>query len=526
MGRAGKHMAKDAKAQFGTSPPVRPHVRAHMKFLIDTNVLIPLEPAGGDLAPTMPIAAELLALVSAGQHQVLLHPAYRADLARDADLGRRRRTELLATKYPRLEGAPELPEELELTLGSPPVDSNDWVDNQLLAAVWNDAVDYLVTEDLGLHHKAKRAGLGLRVATIADAAGILRGLFDRVPVAPPWVKHVKAPALRVADSIFTSIAAEYGTGFSEWLRKCRLEGRDCWVIESSSNAYAGICIVKPEQDVFGMSGRILKMCTFKVGDDYRGRHYGELILKAIFDHAVSNNYDGLYVTVFEERHPTLVNLLEDFGFSRVGSTPIGEAALGKRLRPTVVEREGLDPLEFHIRFGPPAILGLTTNTYVIPIVPEFHRSLFPDAEARFNAPLQLSFAMGVADQPFGNSLRKAYLSNARRHRVELGSTLLFYRSHDYHAVTVVGVLEALKASSNPDEIARFVGKRTVYSYDEIAYKCAQGPVLALLLRQDRILDVPIGLDELIDNRAVKSHPQSLVRAKKEGLPWLAQRIGV
>jgi hypothetical protein len=77
----------------------------------------------------------------------------------------------------------------------------------------------------------------------------------------------------------------------------------------------------------------------------------------------------------------------------------------------------------------------------------------------------------------------------------------------------------------PDAIARLVGKRTVYSYNEIAAKTRQSPVLVLMLRQDRILEDPIGLDELIHNGVVGGPPQTIVRAKKEGLAWLAQQIG-
>jgi GNAT superfamily N-acetyltransferase len=519
-------MVVGPRVQFGLAAAPQIHVRPHMKFLIDTNVLIPLEPAGADLAPTMPIAAELLALVSTGHHQVLLHPAYRADLARDTDMPRRTRTEALARKYSQLVGAPTIPPDLQGLLGPTAVHSNDWVDDQLLAAVWADAVDYVVTEDLGLHHKARRLGLDQRVATIAEAAAILRGLFDRVPIPPPAVRHVKAAELRLTDPIFASVRDEYGPGFDPWLRTCRLEGRDCWVIESAELAYAALCIIKQERDEHGLEGRVLKLCTFKVADEHRGRHYGELLLKTVFDHCESNGYDGVYVTVFDDRHPTLVNLLEDFGFARLGATAIGEAVMGKSLRPAEADRASLDPLGFHIRFGPPAIWGLTSETYLIPIIPDFHRALFPDAEGRITRSLQLTLAMGPGDQPYGNSLRKAYLSNARRVNIQSGATLLFYRSHDFHAVTVVGVLEASQMSSDADQIVRFVGKRTVYSYDDIAAMCEQGEVLVLLLRQDRILDVPIGLDELVDNGVTEAHPQSLVRAKEEGLPWLAQRIGV
>lgn len=519
-------MERTAKPRFGVVSPTPSLVRPHMKFLIDTNVLIPLEPAGSDLAPTMPVAAELLALISAGGHQVLLHPAHRADLARDADRDRRLRTEALAKKYAVLEHAPVISVALAAVLGMPEPKGNDWVDNQLLAALQADAVDYVVTEDIGVHHKARRLGLETRVATIAEAAEILRGLFDIVPTPPPAVHHLKAAELAGEDPIFASIRDEYGDGFDAWFRMCRLEGRDCWVIEGPEGGYAAVCIIKTETSAFGLVGRILKLCTFKVSDRHRGRHYGELLLKTAFDHRLENGYDAIYLTVFEERHPTLRNLLEDFGFDRLAETPNGETVVGKSFLPTSTGVRELDALAFHVQYGPPAIKSLGAETYLVPIVPEYHAALFPDAELRLMAALQLSLGIGPRDQPFGNALRKAYLSHALRPNLNPGATLLFYRSHDLRAVTCVGVLEVSQMSSEPDEIARMVGKRTLYSYEDIEWMCRWGKILVLLFRQDRILDEPVTLDELVHNGVVGGPPQTVTRVRKEGLTWLAHRIGV
>jgi hypothetical protein len=55
--------------------------------------------------------------------------------------------------------------------------------------------------------------------------------------------------------------------------------------------------------------------------------------------------------------------------------------------------------------------------------------------------------------------------------------------------------------------------------------CQEGEVLALLFRQDRVLEEPIGLAQLESVGLVKGPPQSIMQAYGEALPWLAQRIG-
>ena len=69
---------------------------------------------------------------------------------------------------------------------------------------------------------------------------------------------------------------------------------------------------------------------------------------------------------------------------------------------------------------------------------------------------------------------------------------------------------------------RFVGKRTVYSFKQIELMCRDAEVLALLFRQDRLLDPSIGLSQLEEEGLVKGPPQSIMRANQAGgwIGWL------
>jgi len=82
-------------------------------------------------------------------------------------------------------------------------------------------------------------------------------------------------------------------------------------------------------------------------------------------------------------------------------------------------------------------------------------------------------------------------------------------------------------STSADEIASAVGRRTVYSLDEIEALTRKGEVLVVMFRQDRILrGNPIALDELVAAEAIGSWPQSITRIRKESIEWLAIRADV
>lgn len=188
----------------------------------------------------------------------------------------------------------------------------------------------------------------------------------------------------------------------------------------------------------------MKTCSLKVAEERQGRRYRELLLKTLFLYLFENGYDHAFVTVFE-RHAGLISLLEDFGFRRRDpDTALGELVYVKALRPTSEQRQAMTSLDYHIEFGPPAVKLVEGEVFLVPIQRHYHTMLFADAEPQSEPELQLQLELGlppIEPKPFGNALRKAYLSNSPSRRLVPGATLLFYRSGDQRGVTCVGVVE-------------------------------------------------------------------------------------
>ena len=496
-----------------------------MRFLLDTNVVIALEPTAPDAVESSTAAAIAFAkLATEGKHELTIHPAIEVDYNRDSHRTRRDLRRLLSGRYALLADPPHVPPKLTALLGDPVAGSNDWVDNQLLAALDDDRVDVLVTEDQGIHRKARRLGLGDRVLVVNDVAAALRALFDTAPAPPPHVELVRGHKLDKHDPIFESFRVDY-PDFDAWLRKVRTEQRDAWVIRTPTGQYAAIAIVQPKKDgKLDLSGKVLKICSFKVQPEAAGQKFGELLLKTIFDHCYANNYGGAYLTAFP-RHEGLIALAEEFGFvASDAATPRGEVLLRKRFVPPDGDGEG-DALAFHIQYGPRA-LHRDAPTFIVPIQPRFHGLLFPETE-----PLRLPFD---EPQPYGNAILKAYLCHSMIKQLQPGATLLFYKSRstrggagssrNEQSIQCIGVVERVVRSTSAETIAREVGHRTVYRFAEIEAMIRDRPILAILFRHAIILKKPIRLTELRAHDLLGGVPQSIAQVRTTALEWTRARI--
>lgn len=492
-----------------------------LSFLLDTNTFIPMAPTRDiDIEDNSATAADFRRLASRLEAHLLLHPLSIEELNKDRNAERRRARQQHSRGFETLNSPPSSTI-IDKALGLAPPTSNDWVDHHMLTAVYSDAVHYLVTDDTRIHKKAKRLDLDPdRVLTLPEATAFLSTLLNESVSTPPNVRERYIHELDKSDPIFVSLREDYPS-FDNWLATISRQQRQAWTIDVEGSI-AGLCIWKPQDDEYGLGGKVLKVSTFKVAEFQRSNRYGELLLKSLFLYLHANAYDWVWLTIFP-KHDDLIELLRSFGFDVLPNrqTALGELVMAKPLRP--IEESAMEPLEFHRKFGPPAISLVHSNVFVIPIEPQFHRMLFPDYEQSFGQ--MREFPLSVPRPPFANGLRKAYLSRSSVRSLPVGATLLFYRSEDARAVTAVGVAEASIRSREPREIAQFTSLRTVYSLSEIQ-GMVDRDVLAIRFRQDRLLERPIGYRELREAGVLKGRPQSITEIQKqEAKEWLARRIG-
>jgi hypothetical protein len=447
---------------------------SHFKLLIDTHIVIGLE----DPKPVEARLAEVSRLCNEHGIGLFVVGANYDDIARDRDNERRKVTLSKLGKFQKLARLPNQSDaDLVARFGAINND-NDRSDARLLAALDAQAVDYLVSEDGNLHKRASRVGLGELVLTVDDALQWLKLTFVAKSVELPNVIERKAYELNERDPIFASLREDYPP-FDEWFSRCKQAHRDCWVLEIDSEI-AGLVIRKTEKHSEAQTRhrgpKILKICTFKVRDEYLGEKFGELLLKQALWFAQHNNYDLVYLTVFP-KHTLLIRLLTYYGFVETMRSPIGELVMEKSILCGPLPALSGNALDFTRTNYPRFHDGSAVRKFCVPIQSAYHRRLFPEIAFGRELPLFPSADFGPilthhADRTPGNTIRKVYLCRARTTMIRPGDVLLFYMSKDddlaaSQSITTLAIAEQVRDISDADGLIKHSARRSVYSADEM-----------------------------------------------------------
>jgi len=472
-----------------------------MRFLLDTNVLIPLEDSKVFLEPAL---ASFVHFANEYGHQLAYHPASERDIARDNDTIRQGQTLARLAQYIRLDGTGSCPWNDSQT------SENDSADNEILYALHQNAAHFLVTEDIAIHRKARTQKLESLVLTIQEALDILRRLHEKTSVQLPNITDVPLHALtpQLEGPFFDSLREGYNI-FNKWFVDKAKGGRRAWACFAEDGALKGLCIyaIQQPEEVAGegmtLDGPALKLCTFKIGDTDRGQKIGELLLKTSFSYASQNRLGTIFLHVNAIKHPRLIELLEDLGFKAAGQYR-SDTILVKE-HPVLAPEMPLDPVDYLRRFYPHYQSAPGIRKFIIPIIPAYHEIIFPDYHRKGDHPPIVDMTGG---NTAGNAIKLAYLCRAGSNKIRPGDIVAFYRSHDHKEVTTLGVVERVETLSDPEAIVGLVKRRTVYSYDEIA-TMAQKPTKVILFRVVHHLAKPIRLKHMLQRGILNGHPQSI-----------------
>jgi GNAT superfamily N-acetyltransferase len=485
-----------------------------LRFLLDTNVLIPLQDSYQLLEANL---ANFVRLANLGGHQLLYHPATVADFRRDHDIERRERNLQRLNLYSQLDNPASCPWNTPETL------PNDACDNEILYALACDAIHALVTEDRGILAKARNAGLQDRVYTIQMAEDWLRRLHEPKQVVLPNIEDVPLHNLtpQLSTGFFDSLRESY-SGFDDWFRRSAREDSRAWIYRDEHGQLAALCVHKVQTGEKindaqeRLNGNALKLCTFKVGEQVRGRKIGELFLKAAFRYATERACEHLFIHANAERHDYLLRLLDDFGFSQRGHYK-GDLVLVKVHPHMAPEGKSIEPLEYARRYFPHYRRDAAVQKFVIPIQPQYHNLLLPDY-----SPLQGQ--LFASHNNVGNAIKLAYLCHAPTNAIKPGDVLLFYRTLDEKAVTSIGVVDRFDVLNDPAKIASLVSRRTVYSQSEIE-KMAANPTKVILFRLMEHLPRQVSYIQLQKDCGIKGPIQSIRRVQDDQFAKILNAAG-
>lgn len=480
-----------------------------LHVLMDTNIVLALEGEVDSDHVNGEQAAEAHRLVQdlGGTASILENQL--DDLSRIADANLRARRQRQLRKYPRLARVDLSLDFLNDANYRTPLnpESNDGVDAALLLALSRNAATWLVTEDRGLHRHARQFGIARRVMRLVDLLGVLRALKGQIP--PHYsVDLVQPHVVDPEQRFFRSLEKGYPGFGSWWEDRVVAKRRKCMIIGDPSSMRGLAVLDEQDPQVPGFPSSSVKICTFKIEESSQGRKLGETLLDATIAAIRATGAQGCFVEVNID-HVALTTMLREFGFFdlELKDGRADELVLGKILDPAADSTPVIDPLAFNRKYGPGR--RIVERAFVVPIVPLYHGMLFPGAEPQ----------MSLFDTTYGNAIRKVYICHSPTKSLEPGDTLLFYRTHDNHAIHAVGVVEDTLRTRIPTDVFGFAGARTVYSAEQIRAMCTK-EVLAIRFRLDQVVKPPVTRRELRIMGVFDSSPQSITRLKsKEALEW-------
>ena len=485
-----------------------------MRVLIDTNIFIYRE--GHTVIPDS--LQQLEKKLKENRIEVLVHPESFKEVKDDPDEQRRSIRLSKISTYPQLE-VPVYAVGKETAFDSNVGEAkseNDRVDNSILYSVYRDAVDYLITNDMGLIKKGAKLGISERVLEIDDALDLFKKLYPepRRPSAPPSIEEVLVSSLDVNDPILGTLRSEY-YDFVDWFKNISRKGRKAWIYRNEDKTLGAIMIYKLEDDPLELkelvipSKKRVKICLLK--SEAQGQKLGELFLKMAFDFALKNKAVDLYLTHFTKDTDPLVGLIENYGFYRIGKTKkYGDDVFYKRIYVEDNELETKDPVALDKLFYPACYDGAKVNKFLVPIQPSYHERLFIEQPRT----IRLTEFVGQMIVE-GNTITKAYLCHAKIGKMKAGDVVLFYQSGGKSEITCVGTIEkTYQKQTDASKIQKLVGKRTVYSLKEIE-EMAVNPTLVILFRWHFNIKKLVNYKTLKQVGILAGPPQSIIQLKEE-----------
>lgn len=397
--------------------------------------------------------------------------------------------------YERLEIPSPLQEEVIAVSTKIDISDNDKNDTQLLNEVFVGRMDILITEDKKIHKKAALLGIEDRVFTIDS---FLEKTFAEHPDLVNYkvlnVQKLRFGRINLHDDFFTSLREDY-PGFDKWFIK-KFDEEAYITVNSNNGLLLSFLYLKVEEDdenyhdidpVLSPKKR-LKVGTFKVINN--GFRLGERFIKIIFDNALKNKVEEIYVTIYDKRNEQkrLIDLLEQWGFIFWGKKKT-ELVYVRDFRKKTDDKQLKQCYPY---------ISRKKDCFIVPIYPDYHTELLPDSILNTESPEEF-----IEDFPHRNGINKVYVSRALPPHPKIGDILIFYRTGGYYksVVSTIGVVQEAKYDFKDEEdFVLYCRKSSVFPEDQLRSMWQYQPSKPFVLRFLYIYSFPhrINMKELID----------------------------
>lgn len=436
-----------------------------MKALLDTNIIIHRE--------THRIQNQdigiLFKWLDKVKYEKCIHPVTIREISKNSNQATAESFKVKLDSYEQLQTIAPLSDEVSFVSTKFDINENDRNDSLLLNEVYVGRVDILISEDKKIHSKAKELRISDKVFNINSFLEKIHAEYpDLVKYQVLGVQQKLFGELDLNDPFFDTLKEDYD-GFGPWFHK-KANEKAYVTINEKNNKVLSFLYIKTEdkneyyKDIIPafVSKKRLKVGTFKIVSN--GVRLGERFMKIIFDNALIQRVDEVYVTIFDKREEQqrLIALLEDWGFKYYGNKGSqGEMVYVRDFKP-----------QFDInnpKLSYPFI-SINSNIFLVPIYPDYHTELLPDSFLSTESAQDF-----IEHKPHRNAISKVYICRSIERSIKKGDVIIFYRTAEkdkkgYYSsvITTIAIVEE-KVENIKDEID-FISKcrkRSVFSNEEL-----------------------------------------------------------
>ncbi len=429
-----------------------------MRVLLDTNIIIHRE---ASKIKNQDIGT-LFKWLDRGHYIKVIHNLTVSEILKNSNSDTVSAFKVKLQSYEIIENSSPMSEQVLKVSQQIDTNENDKIDTQILNEVFSNRVDSLITEDKKIHKKADLLEISEKVFTIDE---FLEKIYSEHPELVDYkvlnVQKIQFAKIDLNDTFFQSLKDDY-EGFDNWF--LRKYDDEAYITVNSNNgrllSFLYLKVEGTDENYLDIVPQFqpkkrLKVGTFKVISN--GFRLGERFLKIIFDNALKNKVDEIYVTIYDKRdeQKRLISLMEKWGFT----------FWGKKAAENVYVRTFIPSFSVNcIRESYPYI-SKSQDSFIVPIYPEYHTELLPDSILNTESPKDF-----IEDSPHRNGIAKVYVSRAIAPHPKKGDILIFYRTGGYFksVVTTVGVVSDIRESfSSESEFVDYCLSGSVFSENSL-----------------------------------------------------------
>jgi hypothetical protein len=279
------------------------------------------------------------------------------------------------------------------------------------------------------------------------------------------MKYVEISTLTLKDPFFDSLKADYKE-FEQWFNKKAVAKESAYATYDGTSIQGFLYLKIEDEEITDVipplaKAKRVKVGTFKINP--HGTRLGERFIKKMFDYAIINKVDSIYVTIFS-KHVGLIQLFQKYGFEiQAQKTTVNgtEEVLIKEL----LVKKGDVCLDY------PLIKKKGQANYLLSIYPQYHSRLFPDSL------LNSETYDIIKDVSHTNSIHKIYICYMNVSSLKTGDNIVIYRTSDGNGAayfrsvaTSVCVVEELKSKGDfkdIDDYLRYCKDYSIFEENEL-----------------------------------------------------------